>query len=78
MIDKLTIDQAVDIAIRNTYLLYMGMDTYENIINSDYPIFIHDINNNITDEDIEFMIAYFETTEEYEKCLDLKKRMNEI
>tara|TARA_R100000655_G_scaffold60871_2_gene99248 strand:- start:1016 stop:1249 length:234 start_codon:yes stop_codon:yes gene_type:complete len=76
--NNLSIDEAIDIAMRNTYMLAMGYDTYENIITGEYPMFIHDVDDNITQDDLEFLIEYFETTEEYEKCLDIKNKIDEV
>ncbi|MAO25183.1 MAG: hypothetical protein CMJ25_30950 [Phycisphaerae bacterium] len=76
--DDLNIDEAIDIAIRNTYDLYMETQTYEDIIEGDYPMFIHDIDSGIVDEDLDFLISYFETTEEYEKCSDIKNKRDEV
>jgi len=76
--DELNLDEAIDIAIRNTYALYMEIDTYENIIQGDYPMFIHDVDDSITDDDLDFIISYFETTEEYEKCSDVKNKRDGV
>jgi|VirMetMinimDraft_7_1064189.scaffolds.fasta_scaffold85195_2 hypothetical protein len=76
--DDLTIDEAIDIAIRNTYALYMEIDTYENIIHGNHPMFIHDIDGEITNDDIDFIISYFETTEEYEKCSEVKNKRDGV
>ena len=76
--DDLNIDEAIDIAIRNTYDLYMETQTYEDIIEGDYPMFIHVIDSGIVDEDLDFLISYFETTEEYEKCSDIKNKRDEV
>lgn len=76
--DELNLDEAIDIAIRNTYALYMEIDTYENIIQGNYPMFIHDVDDSITDDDLDFIISYFETTEEYEKCSDVKNKRDGV
>ncbi len=74
----LNIDEAIDVAIRNTYAMYMEIQTYEEIIEGKYPMFIHDIDYGITDDDLDFLISYFETTEEYEKCSDVKNKRDEV
>jgi len=74
----LNIDEAIDVAIRNTYAMYMDIQTYEEIIEGEYPMFIHDIDYGITDDDLDFIISYFETTEEYEKCSDVKNKRDEV
>ena len=60
-------------SIRNSYYVMTGETTVEEIIErSDFPILFTE-ENNYSDEDIEEMLEYFISTEEYEKCAKLVK-----
>jgi len=72
------IDDFIDKGIVNTFKLITGKSSYEEIVSeSDGPgggtvffIFPEDEPDN---EDIDTMIEYFTSTEEYEKCAELIK-----
>ena len=62
--------------IRNTYEVLTMKQSVEDIIDSEPKSIFYGNPFDITNEDIDEMIEFFENTEEYEKCselLELKK-----
>ena len=69
----------IDNSMRNTFGVLTNRCTMEEIL-SDYspkdgeiPVMFYGNPLDITDEDIKEMIEYFENTEEYEYCTELKE-----
>ena len=72
--------ELIEASIRNSYDILVGEKTFDEIINQEnieYIMFhIDPFIDFPEDEDIDYLIAYFEQNEEYEKCarlLNLKK-----
>ena len=68
------IDNFINTGIVNSYKLIVGEKTMEELIEkSKIPIFFIHPEENYDNEDLDTMIDYFISTEEYEKCAVLNK-----
>ena len=68
------IDNFINTGIINTYKLIMGEKTMDEILEkSKIPIFFINPEEDYDNNDLDTMIDYFITTEEYEKCSVLTK-----
>jgi len=68
------IDNFINTGIVNSYKLIVGEKTMDELIEkSKIPIFFIHPEENYDNEDLDTMIDYFITTEEYEKCAILNK-----
>ena len=83
---KLTDTKRVNQAFVNSYNIIISGETIEeyienmevNLINLDV-IFAHDPTTPITKHELLFLLTYFEDMEDYEKCINLNKILeNEI
>ena len=69
----------INTGIVNSYKLIVGEKTMDELIEkSKIPIFFIHPEENYDNEDLDTMIDYFITTEEYEKCASIKGRMDEV
>jgi len=67
-------DNFINTGIINSYELIMGEKTIDEIVErSKMPIFFIPPDEDYNNEDLETMIEYFVSTEEYEKCSVLTK-----
>jgi hypothetical protein len=67
-------DNFINAGIINSYKLIMGEKTMDEIVErSKMPIFFIPPDEDYNNEDLETMIEYFVSTEEYEKCSVLTK-----
>ena len=67
-------DNFINTGIVNSYKLIVGEKTMEELIEkSKIPIFFIHPEENCDNEDLDTMIDYFISTEEYEKCAVLNK-----
>jgi hypothetical protein len=68
------IDNFINTGIVNSYKLIVGEKTMEDLVEkSKIPIFFIHPEENYDNEDLDTMIEYFISTEEYEKCAVLNK-----
>tara|TARA_Y100000592_G_scaffold26787_1_gene42462 strand:- start:769 stop:987 length:219 start_codon:yes stop_codon:yes gene_type:complete len=68
------IDDFINTGIENSYRLIVGEKTMDELIEkSKIPIFFIHPEENYDNEDLDTMIDYFISTEEYEKCAVLNK-----
>jgi hypothetical protein len=68
------IDNFLNKGIINSYKLIVGEKTMDEIVEkSKLPIFFINPQEDYDNEDLDTMIEYFITTEEYEKCAVLTK-----
>ena len=67
------IDDFINKGIINSYKLIAGKERFENILEKGGNVFFIEPNEDYTNEDLDTMIDYFITTEEYEKCAILTK-----
>ena len=66
-------DEFIEKSIINSYKLIIGK-TLEEILDGDkFPCFLFSPTEKYDNEDLDTMIDYFITTEEYEKCAILTK-----
>jgi len=64
----------INTGIVNSYKLIVGEKTMEDLVEkSKIPIFFIHPEENYDNEDLDTMIEYFISTEEYEKCAVLNK-----
>lgn len=83
LIGEMDADELVAQAFNNSYDMITGSSNIEDIIINDnkngnvITMLAHDIDEDPTNEDLESMIKYFESTEEYEKCAVLQKLIKE-
>ena len=69
----------IEICMRNTFGVITNRCTMEEILgdyspkDGEVPVMFYGNPLDITDEDIKEMIEYFENTEEYEYCSELKE-----
>jgi hypothetical protein len=61
----------------NSYNLLTGRNKLEEILNSGIGVFCHSPEEKDALNSIKFMISYFENLEMYNKCLELKKYIEE-
>ena len=67
-------DNFINTGIVNSYKLIVGEKTMDELIEkSNIPIFFIHPEENYDNEDLDTMIDYFISTEEYEKCAVLNK-----
>lgn len=69
-------DKFINTGIINSYKLLVGEKTMDEIITkTELPIFFinPEIDDDYDNEDLDTMIDYFVSTEEYEKCVILTK-----
>ena len=67
------IDNFINNGIINSYKLIVGEKTIDEIVEkSKLPIFFISPDEDYDNDDLDTMIDYFITTEEYEKCTVLK------
>jgi|TARA_R110000824_G_scaffold132871_2_gene295418 hypothetical protein len=67
-------DNFINTGIINSYKLIVGEKTMDEIVKkSKLPIFFINPEENYDNDDLDTMIDYFVTTEEYEKCAILTK-----
>ena len=67
-------DNFINTGIVNSYKLIVGEKTMEDLVEkSKIPIFFIHPEENYDNEDLDTMIEYFISTEEYEKCAVLNK-----
>jgi hypothetical protein len=72
-------DKFINTGIINSYKLIMGEKTMDEIVErSKMPIFFIHPDENYDNEDLDMMIEYFVTTEEYEKCAVLTKLKKQV
>ena len=72
-------DKFINTGIINSYKLIMGEKTMDEIVEkSKMPIFFIHPDENYDNEDLDMMIEYFITTEEYEKCAVLTKLKKQV
>jgi|TARA_R110000744_G_scaffold299367_1_gene408777 hypothetical protein len=68
------IDNFINNGIINSYKLIVGEKTIDEIVEkSKLPIFFISPDEDYDNDDLDTMIDYFITTEEYEKCTVLTK-----
>jgi len=63
----------LDTAMRNSYNLILGHTKIEDLLMTETVLFIHDLDEPIESGVVNILIEYFRDTEEYEKCIELKK-----
>ena len=72
----------IEIGINNSYLVITGKLTVEELVednyNKKYSTIFFTSPENYTIKDIDEMIEHFETTEEYEKCMELVYVQNDM
>ena len=74
MDSRIMIDNFLNKGIINSYKLIVGEKTMDEIVEkSKLPIFFINPQEDYDNEDLDTMIEYFITTEEYEKCAVLTK-----
>ena len=74
MDSRTMIDNFINNGIINSYKLIVGEKTMDEIVEkAKLPIFFINPEEDYDNEDLDTMIDYFITTEEYEKCAVLTK-----
>ena len=72
-------NEFIEIGINNSYLIMTGKSSIEELIESkSESIIFFTSPENYTSKDIDEMIEYFESTEEYEKCMELVYVQNDM
>ena len=72
-------NEYIEIGIKNSYLVMTGKLTVEELIeNRANSVIFFTSPENYTPKDIDEMIEYFESTEEYEKCMELVYVKNDM
>ena len=67
-------EDIIEESIRNSYYVMTGKATIEDLIlRNDFPILF--VDENWCESDVEDMLDYFISTEEYEKCQELVELM---
>lgn len=68
----MTESRKIHLAMINSFNIITRKTSYNRVVNSDIPLFAHDIYDGPTKIDIEYMIKHFESVEMFEKCMELK------
>lgn len=68
-------DYILDVAMRNSYDIIVNKLDAGEILITDFGYFVHNPAKPLKKEEVENMIYYFQSIEEYEKCIELKKIM---
>ena len=68
----------IEECIRNTFDVLTNRQTIEEILDSEPKTMFYGNPFEVTNEDINEMIEFFENTEEYEKCMELVYIQNDI
>jgi len=72
-------DNFINNGIINSYKLIMGEKTMDEIVEkAKLPIFFISPEEDYDNDDLDTMIDYFVTTEEYEKCAELTKLKKQV
>ena len=74
-------NEFIEIGINNSYLVITGKNTVEELAENSNrlnPTIFFTSPENYTIKDIDEMIEHFETTEEYEKCMELVYIQNDM
>ena len=76
-------DLMVDTAFRNSFLILTGRQTLKELLNLNKEdddkisaICAHEPGEEVEIDTLENMLIYFEDTEEYEKCVEIKNIMD--
>jgi len=69
----MTEQQKIHIAMMNSYNVLTGKCSIEDIFNSDVPMFSHVIDDEPNQDNVLFIIKYFEKIDMFEQCLELKQ-----
>jgi hypothetical protein len=64
--------QRIHVGMVNSYNILTKKAKVMDIIESSIPIFAHIVDHGVKKYEIDLMISYFESIEEYEKCIELK------
>jgi hypothetical protein len=68
----MTREETVHTAMVNSYDVLMGKRTFIEIVDEGFGIFAFRPTEGINYETLQLMLEYFETTEMYEECKDIK------
>ena len=74
-------NEYIEVGINNSYLVMTGKYSVEELAENSSrlnPTIFFTSPENYTIKDIDEMIEYFETTEEYEKCMELVYIQNDM
>ena len=73
-------EKLIDLAMYNAYYVLTGKKQERDLINKDQGSFLYNPMNGRKDlyENIDDIISYMESIEEYEKCIDLLDIKNEL
>ena len=72
-------DKFIENGIINSYNVMVGEKTMDEIVEkTELPIFFINPEEEYDNEDLDTMIDYFITTEEYEKCAELTKLKKQV
>lgn len=66
-------EEELEWAMYNSYDIIINKIDIREMVTSDISYFIHDVNDVVTVDIIDILIAYFEYLEEYEMCAKLLK-----
>jgi hypothetical protein len=75
MMDYLDEDHILDVAMRNSYDIIVNKLDAGEILMTDFGFLVHNPAKPLKKEEVTNMIYYFQSIEEYEKCIELKKIM---
>jgi len=73
MMDYLDDDEILDVAMRNSYDIIVNQMDAGEILITDFGFLVHNPAKPLKKEEVTNMIYYFQSIEEYEKCIELKK-----
>ena len=73
--DYLDDDHILDVAMRNSYDIIVNKLDAGEILITDFGFLVHNPAKPLKKEELENIIYYFQSIEEYEKCIELKKIM---
>lgn len=71
--NEIDVIKNLDLAMNNSYKLLTGKNTFEELAVTKQVFFAHDIDHELSDVDFDFIIEYFSDSDDFEKCIELKK-----
>ena len=73
----MNLEEYVDVAHRNSYDVIINNKDAKNLIIKDYGYFIHHPAEPVTKDVLEDLKMYFSEMEEFEKCIEIMKYIDE-
>lgn len=71
-------EELLDISMRNSYDVIINNVDAGEIVITDFGYFAHDFTRPLRKAEVTNMLYYFQSIEEYEKCIEIQKLLETI